>query len=162
MQKKVLGVVFLLLFIGVGFFLYKLLQQNGDVTVEVAKYESPKKQEIKQEISENVWVKEMAHKDAREFVFPVNELFMQIDSFGQKNGSAGKLKSFRLVIDRVDRYSLFCIIQTLTSLHLPYMVVKEDKVPLIYIEEKSEKQLNQVVLELEKYDIKSKIVEVWL
>lgn len=162
MQKKVLGALFLLLFVGVGFFLYRLLHQNGDVAIEVAKYESPKKQEIKQETSEKVWIKEMAHKDAREFVFPVNELFMQIDSFGQKNGSASKLKSFRLVIDRVDRYSLFCIIQTLTSLHLPYMVVKEDKVPLIYIEEKSEKQLNQVVLELEKYDIKSKIVEVWL
>ncbi len=162
MQKKVLGAVFLLLFVGVGLFLYKLLHQNVDVTVEVAKYESPKKQAIKQETSETVWIKEMAHKDAREFVFPVNELFMQIDSFGQKSGSGGKLKSFRLVIDRVDRYSLFCIIQTLTSLHLPYMVIKEDKVPLIYIEEKSEKQLNQVVLELEKYDIKSKIVEVWL
>ena len=161
MQKKVLGAVFLLLFAGVGFFLYKLLHQGENSNVEVAKYESPKKQEIKQETTEKVWIKEMAHKDSREFVFPVNELFMQIDSFGQKSGG-GKLKSFRLVIDRADRYSLFCIIQTLTSLHLPYMVVKEDKIPLIYIEEKSEKQLDQVVLELEKYDIKSKIVEVWL
>ena len=58
MQKKVLGVVFLLLFVGVGFFLYRLLHQNGEVTVEVAKYESPKKQEIKQETSEKVWIKE--------------------------------------------------------------------------------------------------------
>ena len=162
MQKKVLGALFLLLFLGVGFFLSKLLHQEVDVNAEVTKYESPKKQEIKQEISQKVWIKEMAHQDAREFIFPVNELFMQIDAYGQKNGTGSKLKSFRLVIDRADRYSLFCIIQTLTSLHLPYMVIKEDKVPIIYIEEKSEKQLDKVVLELEKYDIKSKIVEVWL
>jgi len=162
MQKKVLGALFLLLFLGVGFFLSKLLHQEVDVNAEVTKYESPKKQEIKQEISQKVWIKEMAHQDAREFIFPVNELFMQIDAYGQKSGTGSKLKSFRLVIDRADRYSLFCIIQTLTSLHLPYMVIKEDKVPIIYIEEKSEKQLDKVVLELEKYDIKSKIVEVWL
>ena len=162
MQKKVLGGLFLLLFIGVGFFLSKLLHQEVDVNVEVARYEPYKTQEIKQETSQKAWIKEMAHKDAREFVFPVNELFMQIDAFGQKSGGVGKVKSFRLVIDRADRYSLFCIIQTLTSLRLPYMVVKEDKVPLVYIEEKSEKQLENVVTELEKYDIKSKIVEVWL
>lgn len=160
MQKKVLGGLFVLLFVGVGFFLSKLLHQEVDVNVEVARYEPYKTQEIKQETSEKVWIKEMAHKDAREFIFPVNELFMQIDAYGQKSGN--KFKSFRLVIDRVDRYSLFCIIQTLTSLRLPYMVIKEDKIPIIYIEEKSEKQLENVVLELEKYDIKSKIVEVWL
>lgn len=162
MQKKVLGGLFVLLFVGVGFFLSKLLHQEVDVNVEVARYEPYKTQEIKQETSEKVWIKEMAHKDAREFIFPVNEFFMQIDAYGQKSGSTGKLKSFRLVIDRADRYSLFCIIQTLTSLRLPYMVIKEDKIPIIYIEEKSEKQLENVVLELEKYDIKSKIVEVWL
>lgn len=162
MQKKVLGALFLLLFVGVGFFLSKLLNHETDVNEEIAKYEPPKTQEIKQETSQNVWIKEMAHKDAREFIFPVNELFMQIDAYGQKGGAVGKLKSFRLVIDRADRYSLFCIVQTLTALHLPYMVIKEDKIPIIYIEEKSEKQLENVVLELEKYDIKSKIVEVWL
>ena len=42
------------------------------------------------------------------------------------------------------------------------MVVKEDKAPFIYVQEKSEKGLDKVVAELEKYDIKSKIVEVWL
>ena len=162
MQKKVLGALFLLLFLGVGFFLSKLLYVEESSDTDIAKYKPSKTQEIKEDTSEKVWIKEMAHKDAREFLFPVNELFMQIDAYGQKNGSAGKLKSFRLVIDRADRYSLFCIIQTLTSLHLPYMVIKENKIPIIYIEEKSEKQLENVVLELEKYDIKSKIVEVWL
>jgi hypothetical protein len=162
MQKKVLGGIFLLLSLGLGAFFYSLLSQKIEVKEDTASYESPQQQLITPDTKERVWIKEMALKDAREFIFPVNELFMQIDQFGLKDGKGKKAKSFRLTIDRADRYSLFCIIQTLNSLHLPYMVIKEGKIPLIYLEDKSEKHLEDVVLELEKYDIKSKIVEVWL
>ena len=127
--------------------------------MDVAKNQSPLPQEVKIESSDRVWVKELAQKDAREFIFPVNELFMQIDLHGM---TGEKVKSYRLVIDRIDRYSLFCVVQTLTSFNLPYMVVKEDKAPFIYVQEKSEQGLDKVVAELEKYEIKSNIVEVWL
>ncbi len=161
MQRKVLGALFVILFVGVGFFLSQLLNQEVEVKIDVAEYESSKAPETSQIPQSKVWIKEMAQKDSREFIFPVNELFMQID-LAKELGGSGKTKSFRLVIDRADRYSLFCIIQTLTAFHLPYMVIKEDKVPTIFVEEKSEKKLESVILELEKYDIKSKIVEVWL
>lgn len=161
MQKKVLGAFFLLLFVGVGFFLSHLLDKEVDVKIDTAQYEPSPLPKINQTSQENAWIKEMAQKDSREFIFPVNELFMQIDLNNAPSGS-GKTKSFRLVIDRADRYSLFCIIQTLTALRMPYIVIKEDKVPSIFVEAKSEKTLESVVLELEKYDIKSKIVEVWL
>ena len=127
--------------------------------MDIAKNQSPLPQEVKIESTDRVWVKELAQKDAREFIFPVNELFMQIDLHGI---TGEKVKSYRLVIDRIDRYSLFCVVQTLTSSNLSYMVVKEDKAICIYVQEKSEKGLDKVVAELEKYDIKSKIVEVWL
>ncbi|MBV5278525.1 MAG: hypothetical protein J0647_05760 [Campylobacteraceae bacterium] len=159
MQKKILGTFFLILFLGMAFLLYKLLNQNVEVKVELAKVETSLPQEVKDNSRENVWIKEMAQRDSREFVFPVNELFMQIDLRGP---DGTKPKSFKLVIDKADRYSLFCIIQTLSSLHLSYVVIKEDKIPVVYIEEKSLKALEKVVQELEKYDIKSKIIEVWL
>lgn len=163
MQKKVLGGIFLLLFIGVGVFLYTLIHQRIDVKEDTTSYESPQKPLAPSDKNEQrVWIKEMANKDAREFIFPVNELFMQIDQFGLKDSNGKKAKTFRLVIDRADRYSLFCIVQTLTSLKLPYLVIKEGKIPIIYLEDKSEKHLENVVSELEKYEIKSKIVEVWL
>ena len=162
MQKKVLSGIFLLLFVGLSAFLYALMNQKVEVKEDTPSYESPKKPTITSDNQERVWIKEMAQKDAREFIFPVNELFMQIDQFGLKDSSGKKAKSFRLMIERADRYSLFCVIQTLNTLHLPYMVIKEGKTPTIYLEDKSEKQLQNVVLELEKYEIKSKIVEVWL
>ena len=162
MQKKILGTFFLLLFLSVTFLLYKLLSQNNEEKIEQAKYETPALPKSTQdEPKEKDWVKELAHQESREFFFPVNELFMQIDIQGP-NADGTKRKSFRLVIDRADRYSLFCIVQTLSALHLSYVVIKEGKIPIIYVEEKGNKQLDNVVLELEKYDIKSKIIEVWL
>jgi hypothetical protein len=161
MQKKILGTFFLLLFLSVTFLLYQLLSQNNEAKIELAKYKTTIiHNNAKEEPQEKDWVKELAHQESREFFFPVNELFMQIDIQGGSNGE--KRKSFRLVIDRADRYSLFCIVQTLSALHLSYVVIKENKIPIVYVDEKGSKQLENVVLELEKYDIKSKIVEVWL
>lgn len=159
MQKKILGIFFLILFLSISFLLYKLLNQKIEIKEDFAKVESPTKIKITEEPKETVWIKEMAHKDSREFVFPVNELFMQIDLQG---GDGGKVKSFRLVIDRADRYSLFCIVQTLSSMKLSYVVIKEDKIPIVFVQEKTMKALDRVVQELEKYDIKSKIIEVFL
>lgn len=159
MQKKILGIFFLVLFLSISFLLYKLLNQKIEIKEDFAKVESPTKIKITEEPKETVWIKEMAHKDSREFIFPVNELFMQIDLQG---GNGDKVKSFRLVIDRADRYSLFCIVQTLSSMKLSYVVIKEDKIPIVFVQEKTMKALDRVVQELEKYDIKSKIIEVFL
>ncbi|MBP6497710.1 MAG: hypothetical protein KA253_03455 [Campylobacteraceae bacterium] len=159
MQKKILGIFFLILFLSISFLLYKLLNQKIEIKEDFAKVESPTKIKITEEPKETVWIKEMAHKDSREFIFPVNELFMQIDLQG---GNGDKVKSFRLVIDRADRYSLFCIVQTLSSMKLSYVVIKEDKIPIVFVQEKTMKALDRVVQELEKYDIKSKIIEVFL
>jgi len=159
MQKKILGIFFLILFLSISFLLYKLLNQKIEIKEDFAKVESPTKIKITEEPKETIWIKEMAHKDSREFIFPVNELFMQIDLQG---GDGGKVKSFRLVIDRADRYSLFCIVQTLSSMKLSYVVIKEDKIPIVFVQEKTMKALDRVVQELEKYDIKSKIIEVFL
>lgn len=161
MQKKILGIVFLVLFLSISFLLYKLLHQKVEIEEDFAKVESPSPLTTTQEPKETIWIKEMAHKDSREFVFPVNELFMQIDLQGG-DGAGGKVKSFRLVIDRADRYSLFCIVQTLSSMKLSYVVIKEDKIPIVFVQEKTMKALDRVVQELEKYDIKSKIIEVFL
>ncbi|MCD8478388.1 MAG: hypothetical protein LRY68_11350 [Sulfurospirillum sp.] len=38
-----------------------------------------------------MWIKEMAQKDSQEFIFPVNELFMQID-LAKELGGNGKTK----------------------------------------------------------------------
>ncbi len=84
---------------------------------------------------------------------------MQIDL---KKYIPPKIKSYRLIVDRADRYSLFCIVQTLSQMNLPYVVEKKDRVPNIYVGSKTQNSLKSVVERLKDYDIESKIVEVWL
>lgn len=157
MQKKILGTVFAILFLGVSFLLYKLLHQDIELQTESAEYLTPTKQPITQEAKQKPWIQEMAHKDSREFSFPVNELFMQIDLYGP---DGTKQKAFKLLIDRADRYSLFCLVQTLSALQLSFVVIKENKIPIVYVKDKNIKRLETAVQALEKYDIKSKITEI--
>lgn len=156
MQKKILGTFFLILFLGVGLFLNRLLHQEAEVKMDVAEYSTPPTIPSPEPPKEKVWIKELAQKDSREFIFPVNELFMQIDLHGP---DGTKQKLFKLVIDRADRYSLFCLVQTLSALQLSYVVIKENKLPIVYVKDKNIKRLEAAVQELEKYDIKSKIIE---
>ena len=55
MQKKILGTLFVFLFLGLGLLLYKLLNQNIEIQMDVAKNQSPLPQEVKIESTDRVW-----------------------------------------------------------------------------------------------------------
>jgi hypothetical protein len=159
MQKKVLIALFSLLSILLSVVLINLLNTDGSNIVINTKYPSPSQTSNKLEFAKTSWVEEMANSKDSKFSFPVNELFMQIDL---KTYIPAKIKSFRLVIDRSDRYSLFCVVQTLSSMDLPYVLEKKNKISSIYVGSKTKKSLDKVVDTLKGYDINSKIIEVWL
>jgi hypothetical protein len=73
-----------------------------------------------------------------------------------------KVKFFRLVVDRTDRYSLFCILQTLSSFNLPFVLSKQTQYPTVYVTSKTKESLDSVIKRLKEYEIESKIIEVWL
>ncbi len=162
MQKKILGVVFIGLLLGVALVLYGLLLPSHAIV-------TPKNNEAYPPATvtsttstpaRSTWIEDLAKKESGEFVFPVNELLIHIDS---PKVNIAMEKSYRLIIEDPSRYSLFCVFQTLTSLKLPYVVIKEEKNPLIYIQGKDQAFLESIVFELlKKHDIKSKIVEVAL
>jgi hypothetical protein len=160
MQTKVLLGLFGVIIVILGVFLMNLL--NFDETkVHVGKeYLSPldtNKQEIS--FQEKTWAGELALSKSAQFTFPVNELFMQIDL---KKYVPPKVKFFQLVVDKTDRYSLFCILQTLSSFNLPFVLEKEAKYPNVYVTSKTKEPLKKMIKRLKEYDIDSKIVEVWL
>jgi len=159
MQKKVTLALFAILVVTLGFILDNLLKdENSSIQID-AKYLSPSQIKSVKVVKNKTWSQELANSKEAKFSFPVNELYMQIDL---KEYIPPKVKSFRLVVDRVDRYSLFCIIQTLSSMNLPFVVDKNEKVPTIYVSSKTKNSLKSVVKKLKNYDIESKIIEVWL
>jgi len=70
-----------------------------------------------------------------------------------------KVRSFKLVIQNMDRYSLFCVMQTLQSFNLPFVITRDKMLPSIYIGSSSEKKLKNIEKKLKKYDIDSKVIE---
>jgi hypothetical protein len=159
MQKKVTLALFTLLIVVLGMVLLNLLNdESGSIHIE-AEYLSPSQKKSEEVLKSRTWSEALASSKDSKFSFPVNELYMQIDL---KKYIPPKVKSYRLVVDRTDRYSLFCIVQTLSQMNLPYVVEKRDRVPIIYVGSKTENSLKNVVQKLKDYDIESKIVEVWL
>jgi len=159
MQKKILGVFLTVLFIGVVGFLYSLYSYTNDTQVEIKEYPSPLQKKIRNEKLSKSWIEGLAKSSKKSYTLPVNELFMHIELFKY---IPPKIKSYRLVIDNVDRYSMFCIVQTLSSFNLPFVFSKENGAPTIFLGSKNQKTLKKIMQKLKMYDIKSKIVEVWL
>jgi len=159
MQRKVTLSLFVLLIIALGAFLSNLLSDDNSIVQIDEQYLSPLQQKSKDIHKNRTWSEALVSSKKAKFSFPINELYMQIDL---KKYIPPKTKSYRLVVDRADRYSIFCIVQTLSQMNLPYVVEKKDKVPLIYVGSKTDKSLEKVVDKLKDYDIESKIIEVWL
>ncbi len=159
MQKKILGILLTFLLIGVVIFLYTLYNYTVDTEVEVKEYPSPIKKEIKNQKFTESWIEDLAKSSKKSYTLPVNELYMHIELFKYV---PPKIKSYRLVINNIDRYSMFCIVQTLSSFNLPFVFSKESGTPSIFLGSKNQKILKEIVKKLKKYDIQSKIVEVWL
>ena len=159
MQKKVTIALFTLLVIILGVVLSSLLNEETGSVYSDAQYLSSSQKKSEEILKNKTWSEALAVVNETKFSFPVNELYMQIDL---KKYISPKVKSYRLVIDRADRYSLFCIVQTLSQMNLPYVVEKRDEVPIIYVASKTKNLLGSVIEKLEDYDIESKIVEVWL
>jgi len=159
MQKKVTIALFALLVVALGMVLSNLLNEETSSVHIDAKYLSPSQKKSEEILKSKTWSQALASTNETKFSFPVNELYMQIDL---KKYIPPKVKSYRLVVDRADRYSLFCIVQTLSQMNLPYVVEKRDKVPTIYVGSKTQNSLSSIVEKLKDYDIESKIVEVWL
>lgn len=159
MQKKVLIVCFVALIGVVAGVFIGLFSFANDETAQAVQYDPPKKQTTPGKIIVKSWADKMAKTSSRDFFLPVNELFIQLDL---RDAELPKERFFQLLIDRTDRYSQFCIVQTLSSYSLPYVFVKDKEEHSIYVNTKTKDELEQVVKKLKEYDIESTIKEVWL
>ena len=156
MQKKILGVFFIvLLFVVIGI-LYSFFNYTDNNIEETKEYLSPIEKIQKTEKLDKSWIDKLETSKKSKYAYPVNELFMHIDL--QKNIQA-KTKLYKLVIQNIDRYSLFCIMQTLQNFNSPFVVSKQKFAPIIYLGSDNDKKLKIIKRKLKEYDIDSKIVE---
>jgi hypothetical protein len=158
MQKKILSVFFTILFFGVVGVLYSFFDYTDDEIVETKEYPSPidKKEKI-QNLGKS-WISSLVKNRNSSYFYPVNELYMHIDLHKY---IAPKVKTYKLIIQNVDRYSLFCVMQTLQAFNLPFVFTKQKKAPTIYMGSDTKKRLKGIKSALARYGIDSKIIEEW-
>ncbi|MBE0491849.1 MAG: hypothetical protein IBX44_06320 [Sulfurospirillum sp.] len=159
MQKKVLLALFSILTLVIVGLLASLLQHEELIFQTSKEYPTPVQPQPNSLLTPQGWVKDFAIANTNTYQFAVNELSLQIDL---KSFIPPKVKSFRLVIDKTDRYSLFCIAQTLASFDLPFVIEEKSKNPDIYITTQDSVILKDIVKRLNEYDIDSKMTEIWL
>jgi len=155
-QKKILSVFFIVLFFGVIGILYFIFNYTDDKIEETKEYFSPAVKTQKIVKLDKSWIDNLEKSKKSRYGYPVNELFMHIDL--QKN-TQSKIKFYKLVIQNIDRYSLFCIMQILQNFNLPFEVVKQKFAPTIYLGGNSDEKLKKIKEKLKEYDIDSKIIE---
>ncbi|MBL0686366.1 MAG: hypothetical protein JJV95_06175 [Sulfurospirillum sp.] len=136
-----------------------LLYNESDSVYVDTQHIAPLETKSEELVKRRTWSEILANSNDNVFLFPVNELYMQIDL---REYIEPKMKSYKLIVDRTDRYSLFCIVETLSAMDLPYVLEKKDIGSAIYVGSKTEKSLNGAVEKLKDYDIEAKVVEVWL
>ncbi len=156
MTKKILSVFFIILFFGVIGILYSFFNYTDNEVKESKEYLSPISKVQESGKLDKSWIDNFQTSKKNKYSYPVNELFMHIDL---QRYLYSKVKSYKLVIQNMDRYSLFCVMQTLQNFNLPFVVTKQKVAPIIYLESDSSKKLKEIREELKKYDIDSKIIE---
>ncbi len=159
MQKKILGAFFTILFLGVVGMLYSFFNYTDNRIVQTKEYLSPIDQETKVQNIGRSWIDRLVKSRNSNYLYPVNELYMHIDL---QKYIAPKVKSYKLIIKDVDRYSLFCVMQTLQGFNMPFILTKEKAAPAINMESDNQKRLEEIEKKLKRYGINSKIVEEWL
>jgi len=121
MCKYILTASFALLAILITGILAWLVQFSNQSIPVISGYQKSEKQSVSSMNTGESWVNKMAHVTARDYYFPVNELFVKLQP---KEATTPKTKICQLVIEQSDRYSHFCIVQTLDAFAFSYTLTR--------------------------------------
>ncbi len=160
MNKKILFFIFAILLFFIILLLLLLLNsadKGVNNTNEINKIE--KKENSISKNSLNSWAKKLSNYKKTDYILPVNDFFIRIKSNKKEQNIAKNRvhKIFRLLIPNLNNYSMFCIFRILDNTKLPYTIEKSYEKSEIYIDTKNSVYLKNILLNLKKYNIKSKI-----
>ena len=151
-------VVMLFVMLGlVGVYLVKFASVNFSQTTE--KNMTNEQNITKNTASSENWINELATIKKKDYVLPVNEIFIE---YNRPKIKKPKITAYELMIDKNDIYSMFCLMQTLRSSEVDFTVVKDGAKSQIFLNTQDSKLLQNIILQLRVYDIHSSVREVKL
>lgn len=161
MQKHIIVAIFAILILAMVAIFALMLDFGNSINSFIPLTSETKQESVKRSLPPSTWSGKLAKVKTRDYHFPVNDLFIQIDIEKIKHKPKRKPKqTYQLLVDETNRYSLFCIRKTLENLSLPFIIVQDKKKNYIIIDSDEDKKLKEVVKRLKKYNINSKIKKV--
>ena len=160
MGRRVLLLVVGLLFVILGLVGISLVKFASVNFSQIYEENITNEQTLTKNTTSNInWMSELATIRKRDYVLPVNEIFIE---YNRPKIEKPKITAYELLIDKNDIYSMFCLMQTLRKGEVDFTVVKDGAKSQIFLNTQDSKLLQNIILELRVYDIHSSVREVKL
>jgi len=160
MGRRVLLLVVVLLFVILGLVGISLVKFASVNFSQIHEENITNEQNLTKNTTSNTnWMSELATIRKRDYVLPVNEIFIE---YNRPKIEKPKITAYELLIDKNDIYSMFCLMQTLRKSEVDFTVVKDGAKSQIFLNTQDSKLLQNIILELRVYDIHSSVREVKL
>lgn len=102
------------------------------------------------------WINKVANFEETDYVLPRNLIDIRFENQNLTNLT----KTYQLIIDNCNEYSVFCLRQTMDKFGTKFTLIKENGTDLIYINLDEKSLIYDIINELKKYDIHSKAKEL--
>ena len=104
-------------------------------------------------LDETGWAKDFIESTQSSYAYPALELDISFDLQAPEK----TYKQFRVIVEPLDSYKFFCLPQVLSSNGMNYAYYKSGNSLQLMVSAKSEEFLNQVLSQLNRYEIKYQI-----
>ena len=104
-------------------------------------------------LDETGWAKDFVASTQSSYAYPALELDINFDLQAPEK----TYKQFRVIVEPLDSYKFFCLHQVLSSNGMNYAYYKSGNQLQLMVSAKSEEFLNQVLSQLNRYEIKYQI-----
>jgi hypothetical protein len=155
MMKKILKWVSLLFAVGMAvfvvFFLYSINSDEYTQSPEPLEYKS----EVKKQEAQTLWLNHLSNAKKKQYFFPVDEIYIKTDLDLKKSD----LKDYKLVVDELDPYEIFCLSRELKRFKIKYFFKKVKNKNILIVFSKDLDRLNRLVKVLKNYQIDAKIIK---
>lgn len=95
------------------------------------------------------WIQDLAQKKRPNFSYPVKEIEIELPLISKPNIK----KTYRLILDRMDEYKLFCVKQIFSHRDLSFALYSEKSRAVVMVHNIHLKKLKQVVKHVISYGI---------
>jgi len=154
-MKKILKWISLLFAVSVSifviFFLYNI---NSDEYIDNLKPLEYEKNYSKED-SQALWLNHLSKAKKKQYFFPVDEIYIKTELEDKKK----KTKEYKLLVNELDPYGIFCLNQELKRFKIKYFFKKNKKNNELIVFSNDLSRLNSLVKVLKKYQIDAKIIK---